>query len=59
MIFSDKQKEIVDIDDEPLNYLGFGVVSYFKFLLVMIITFSILTLANYPVMNIYSSYNNF
>jgi len=40
---------------DPLNYYGFGVVSYFQLLKMMTLIFLVLTLAHGPLMYLYSS----
>ena len=42
-----------------MNYLGFGVVSYFDLLKVMIFVFLVFTLLHMPIMRIYEEYDNF
>ena len=46
-------------DEDPINYLGFGIVSYFDLIKTMMFIFLILTLLHIPVMRIYASHNNF
>ncbi len=45
--------------EDPLNYYGFGVISYFELLKVLAVVFLILSLLHLPVINIYSSYHNY
>ena len=40
---------------DPLNYYGFGVVSYFQLLKMMTLIFLVLTLVHGPLMYLYSS----
>jgi hypothetical protein len=40
---------------DPVNYYGFGVVSYFQMLKMMTLTFLVLTLVHGPLMYLYSS----
>jgi hypothetical protein len=42
-----------------VNYLGFGVSSYFHVIKVVIFLFFVLTLVNIPVLRVYTSYNNY
>lgn len=44
---------------DPVNYYGFGMVSYFHLISGMIILFLALTVVHLPVMKIYSNYSNF
>jgi len=46
-----------DENEDPINYFGFGIVSYFDFLKMCIFVFFILTVLHIPVMGIYGSYN--
>ena len=46
-------------DEDPVNYLGFGLVSYFDLLKTMVLVFFVLTLLHVPVMNIYGKYGNY
>ena len=40
---------------EPVNYYGFGDVSYFQLLKMMTLIFLVLTLVHNPLMYLYSS----
>ena len=44
---------------DPANYYGFGIVSYFMILKMMIVTFIVLSVVHLPLMNLYSSYSNY
>jgi hypothetical protein len=46
-------------DEDPANYLGFGIVSYFSLIKTMILIFMVLSLVHLPVMKAYSSYKNY
>lgn len=46
-------------DEDPINYLGSGIVSYFDLLRTMVFVFFILTLLHLPVMSLYSKYDNY
>jgi hypothetical protein len=45
--------------EDPIDYLGFGIVSYFNLLKICIFTFLVITVLHIPVMKIYGSYNNY
>ena len=45
--------------EDPINYLGFGLVSYFDLIKLSIFIFFVLTLCHIPVMRIYNSYNSY
>lgn len=42
-----------------MNYLGFGVSSYFHVIRIFMLMFLVLTIANIPVLKIYTSYSNY
>jgi hypothetical protein len=42
--------------EDPINYLGFGISSYFQMLKVFMVMFGILFLVHLPIMNIYGKY---
>ena len=46
-------------EEDPVNYLGFGIVSYFDLLKTMIVIFLVLFLIHIPVLKIYSSHTLF
>ena len=46
-------------EEDPFDYLGFGLVSYFDLIKTLIFVFLILTLVNIPNLLIYKSYNNY
>ena len=48
-----------DDDEDPINMLGFGIVSYFNLIKGLILTFFILTLLNIPTMYIYATHSGF
>ena len=48
-----------ETEEDPLNYYGFGVISYFNLLKVLAVVFLVLSILHYPVMRIYSSYHNY
>jgi hypothetical protein len=45
--------------EDPLGYLGFGIVSYFDLIKSMFFLFAVLSLVNLPTILIYKSYNNY
>ena len=46
-------------DEDPINYLGFGVSSYFQVIKTFIIMFAILSVIHIPVMGLYAKYGNY
>jgi hypothetical protein len=46
-------------EEDPVHYLGFGIVSYFNLLKICIFIFLVITVLHIPVMKIYKSYNNY
>ena len=45
--------------EDPFAFYGYGLVSYFDLLRVMIWTFFFLSIFNFPLMYIYGSHNNY
>jgi len=54
-----KVKPHLDDYDDPLGYLGFGIVSYFDLIKSMFFLFAVLSLVNLPSLLIYKSYKNY
>lgn len=48
-----------DDDDDPVNYLGFGIVSYFSLIKTLIFIFFVLTVVHIPILLSYSRYDNY
>ena len=48
-------KDIEDMNGEAFNLLGFGLVSYRNVLKSLTVTFLLLTMIFYPVINLYKS----
>ncbi|CDW91100.1 UNKNOWN [Stylonychia lemnae] len=48
-----------DEDEDPVNYLGFGISSYFQILRTFMFIFFVLSILHLPVMSMYSSHGNF
>eukprot|EP00347_Sterkiella_histriomuscorum_P023421 403334704 len=46
-------------NEDPVDYLGLGVTSYFQVLRVLMFTFFVLTILHIPVMSMYKSHGNF
>lgn len=49
----------MDDYEDPLGFLGFGIVSYFDLIKSMFFLFAVLTLVNMPALLIYKSYSNY
>ena len=52
-------KPFFEDHEDPVDYLGFGVSSYFHVIRTFIFLFFVLTLVNIPVLRIYTSYSNY
>jgi len=52
-------KPYLDDYEDPVGFLGFGIVSYFDLIRTMLILFAVLSLVNLPTLLIYKSYKNF
>ena len=53
------QKPEFPEDSDPINYLGYGMVSYFMLVKLLVKIFFVLTLLNIPTVYFYASYNGF
>ena len=56
--YPDPKPQFEDHED-PVNYLGFGVSSYFHVIKTFMFMFLLLTIVNIPVLKIYTSYSNY
>jgi hypothetical protein len=46
-----------DQQDDPFNFLGFGMVAYRDLMFILIILFSVISIIMIPAMSIYKSHN--
>ena len=44
---------------DPINFLGFGIVSYFNLLKLCMFTFIVISLLHLPAISFYKDYSNF
>lgn len=49
----------LDSEIDPVNFMGFGIVSYFSLLKTLMFIFLVLTLVHIPVLRAYTSYTNY
>jgi hypothetical protein len=48
-----------DTDEDPFNFLGFGMVAYRDLMLVMILLFTVISILMIPAMYMYSSHTTY